>query len=127
MKEYADEKLSENSNPNRKKYNLNSCNCGTFARDIIAQDEDVDNPSIWDHTPINIVDEYIEEGNNAEVKYNPDTNTTAIGEGDESDAKKNNGKKKTSFTNSTGMNWGRAASLINSWLRINPNIQITIQ
>ena len=77
-----------------KEYGLNSNNCGTFARDVIAQDDDVDNPSIWNPTPINIVDEYIEEGN-AEVKFDPKSNITTIGTGDESDAKKGGGKKST--------------------------------
>lgn len=87
MKTYADSKLEENGNPSRKSYSLNSNNCGTFARDVIAQDEDVDNPSIWNPTPKNIVDEYIEEGN-AEVQYDPVTNVTTIGSGDENDTKK---------------------------------------
>ena len=126
MKAYADEKLEENSDPDRKKYGLTSNNCGTFARDVIAQDEDVDNPSIWNPTPKNIVDEYIEEGN-AEVNYDPKKNKTTVGEGDESDAKKSRGKKSTSSTNSNSMNWGQVASLVNSWLNANPNIQITIQ
>lgn len=37
-------------------------------------------------TPINIVDEYQEEGN-ARVQYNPKTKTTTIGKGNEKDAK----------------------------------------
>lgn len=98
MKTYADSKLAENNDPDRKEYGLNSNNCGTFARDVIKQDEDVDNPSIWNPTPINIVDEYIEEGN-AEVNYNPVKNTTLIGKGDESDAKKSGGKKTTDKNN----------------------------
>ncbi|MEJ0105420.1 MAG: hypothetical protein WDO19_23940 [Bacteroidota bacterium] len=128
MKSYADGKLAENKDPDRKEYGLNSNNCGTFARDVIAQDADVDNPSIWNPTPKNIVDEYIEEGN-AEVNYNPKKNSTTIGEGDESDAKKSGGKKKTSSTNSdsNGMNWGQLGALMNSWLKVNPNIQITFQ
>ena len=40
-----------------------------------------DNP-----TPVNIVDEYQEEGN-AVVRYNPSNDTTTIGKGDEYDAK----------------------------------------
>jgi len=94
MKAYAEGKMAENSDPDRKEYGLNSNNCGTFARDVVAQDGDVDNPSIWNPTPINIVDEYIEEGN-AEVKYDPKKNITTVGTGDESDAKKSGGKKST--------------------------------
>lgn len=126
MKAYADGKLAENDDPNRKEYGLTSNNCGTFARDVIAQDDDVDNPSIWNPTPKNIVDEYIEEGN-AEVKYDPTKNTTTIGKGDESDAKKSGGKKHTSSTGTSGMNWMQVGAMINSWLQANPNIQITIR
>lgn len=58
---------------------------GTF---VINQDESVDAPCIINPTPVNIVDEYQEEGN-AAVKYDPNNNKTTIAKGDESDAKKN--------------------------------------
>lgn len=48
----------------------------------------VDAPRIINPAPVNIVDEYQEEGN-AAVKYDPNNNKTTIGKGDESDAKKN--------------------------------------
>lgn len=92
MKTYAEKKLEEIDDPNREEYGLFSNNCGTFARDVIAQDQDVDNPSIWYPTPKNIVDEYIEEGN-AEVNFDPKNNKTTIGKGDEGDAKKAEAKK----------------------------------
>lgn len=122
---FAGGKLAENSDPDRKPYGLTSNNCGTFARDVIAEDEDVDNPSIWDPKPINIVDEYIEEGN-AEVIYDPTINTTTIGKGDESDAKKHK-KSDSGNTNGSGLSWYQIASLADTWLRINPDIQVTIQ
>lgn len=128
MKAYADGKLAENNDPDRKEYGLNSNNCGTFARDVIAQDEDVDNPTIHNPTPRNIVDEYIEEGN-AEVKYDPTKNTTTVGAGDESDAKKSGGKKKSTSSNNngSGVRWSQVGTMLTNWLSINPNIQITIR
>ena len=50
------------------------------------QDKSVDAPYIINPTPVNIVDEYQEEGN-AVVRYNPSNDTTTIGKGDEYDAK----------------------------------------
>jgi len=87
MNNYAKGKMKENSDTKRKKYTLTGNNCGTFAADVINQDSTVDQPSIYNPKPINIVDEYQEEGN-ATVNYNPTTNKTTIGKGDESDAKK---------------------------------------
>ena len=87
MNDYAKSKLKENSNPDRKPYSLFDNNCGTFAADVINQDETVDQPWIVNPAPKNIVDEYQEEGN-AKVTYDPKKNTTTIGKGDESDAKK---------------------------------------
>jgi RHS repeat-associated protein len=123
MKTYAEGKLAENKDINRNAYSLSSNNCGTFARDVIAQDHEVDNPSVWLASPINIVNEYIEEGN-AEVSYDPKTKKTKIGTGDESDAKKSGGYT-TSKT--TGMNWSQVGNILNSWLSINPNIIINFQ
>lgn len=94
MNSYAKSKFNENNsykgnksyNKNREPYSLFSNNCGTFAADVINQDESVDQPWIVNPAPVNIVDEYQEEGN-AQVTYNPNTNTTVIGKGDEKDAK----------------------------------------
>ncbi len=41
MKGYAEGKLKENSDPTRKEYSLMNNNCGTFAEDVIKQDEKV--------------------------------------------------------------------------------------
>jgi len=93
MNKYAEQKLNESNpgnpdyNKDRESYDVKSNNCGTFAADVINQDESVDQPTIVNPTPNNIVDEYIEEGN-AEVKYDPKSNTTTVGKGDEEDAKK---------------------------------------
>ena len=100
MNDYAQEKLKE-SNPGNKEYNkdrdpytLTGNNCGTFASDVICKDPTVDNPSIINPSPSNIVDEYQEEGN-AKVTFTPanpkdpkSKATTTVGKGDESDAKK---------------------------------------
>jgi len=53
MKSYAEKKYAENENPNRAKYTPLGNNCGTFARDVIAQDESVDNPTVGWPTPPN--------------------------------------------------------------------------
>lgn len=39
----------------RDPYDLTDNNCGTFAADVINQDECVDDPYIYDPTPANIV------------------------------------------------------------------------
>ena len=93
MNEYAKSKMNESNfgNPNykkeRKPYNLINNNCGTFTVDVIKQDPSVDIPWIVNTTPNNIVSEFQEEGN-ARVLYSPDTNSTTIGVGNETDAKK---------------------------------------
>ncbi len=86
MNNYANEKLKENKDPKRDPYSLNSNNCGTFGADCINQDKTVDQPTIINPTPMNIIDEYLEEGN-AKVTYDPKTKKTTIGIGDETDAK----------------------------------------
>jgi RHS repeat-associated protein len=88
MLDYAYGKVKENFDVNRKPYSVSSNNCGTFAADCINQDPTVDQPAIYNPTPNNIADEYIEEGNR-EILYDPKTKTTTVGQGDEDDAKKN--------------------------------------
>lgn len=92
MNDYAQMKLKESNpgpdyNKDREPYKLTGNNCGTFCSDVISQDPTVDVPNIVNPTPTNIVDEYQEEGN-ASVTYDPGSNTTTVGEGDEEDAKK---------------------------------------
>jgi RHS repeat-associated protein len=86
MNDYAKGKMSENSDPERKKYSITSNNCATFAEDVITQDKSVDKPSSIINSPVNIVNEYQEEGN-ARVQYKVKTKTTTIGTGNEKDAK----------------------------------------
>lgn len=94
MNNYALKKLKE-SNPRYKEYNkdresysLYSNSCGTFAEDVILQDNCVDKPLVMFPSPINIVNEYQEEGN-SQISFNPKTKKEklTIGKGDESDAK----------------------------------------
>ena len=87
MLDYAYGKVKESTDPNREPYKIGSNNCGTFSCDVVGQDPSVDQPNILIPTPNNIVDEYIEEGNR-EINYNPKTNSTTVGEGNEKDAKK---------------------------------------
>jgi RHS repeat-associated protein len=86
MNDYAKSKMAENSDPNRKEYSITGNNCATFAEDVITQDKSVDKPNTIIKSPVNIVDEYQEEGN-ARVQYNAKTKTTTIGTGNEKDAK----------------------------------------
>ena len=102
MNNYAQEKYKE-SNPGSKEYDkdrqpyeLTSNNCGTFAADVICQDPAVDKPVIYDPSPPNIVDEFIEEGHE-EITYDPKTKTTT-GEGEKTNAGKKANKKKKKST-----------------------------
>ena len=78
MNDYAQDKMKDNSNPDRKEYSLTSNNCGTFAADVVKQDEKVkkDAPVIVDPRPNSIVEEY--QGNFQGVHYDPKTTTTTI-------------------------------------------------
>ena len=64
---------------------------------------------------------------NAGVNYHLKKITTTFGEVYKIDARK--GKKNTSSNNTkgSGVSWGQFGALLNNWLQINPNIQITIQ
>jgi hypothetical protein len=86
MDDYSKSKMAENNDPDRKPYSITGNNCGTFAEDVITQDKNVDKPGIIIPSPINIVDEYQEEGN-AKVQYKAKTQTTTIDTGNEKDAK----------------------------------------
>ena len=87
MNDYAKSRMHENDNPDREDYSVLSNNCATFAEDVITQDKSVDKPFIIINSPINIVDEYQEEGN-ARVQYKSKTQTTTVDKGNEKDAKK---------------------------------------
>ena len=62
MKNYAETKMAENSNPDREKYSLTRNNCGTFASDVLNQDKNVKEklPVYLLPTPNNIVKKYQE-------------------------------------------------------------------
>ena len=87
MNDYAKSRMHENDNPDREDYSVLSNNCATFAEDVITKDKSVDKPFIIINSPINIVDEYQEEGN-ARVQYKSKTQTTTVDKGNEKDAKK---------------------------------------
>lgn len=99
MNYFAKSKVAESTFGNksydksREPYDLTDHNCGTFAEDVITQDKDVDKPWVVNPTPINLVDEYQEEGN-APVTYDPKANKTTVGQGGESYAKISGGKKR---------------------------------
>lgn len=78
MNDYAQKKMKDNTNPNRKDYSLTSNNCGTFAADVVKQDEDVkkDAPIIVDPRPNSIVGEY--QDNFQGVHFDPKTATTTL-------------------------------------------------
>jgi RHS repeat-associated protein len=87
MKSYAEYKLNESDDPNRLPYSLVYGNqCATFAEACVNADESVDKPFIFISVPVNVIDEYVEEGN-AKVTYDPETDKTTVGKGDETDAK----------------------------------------
>lgn len=68
-------------------YDLENFNCGHFALKVVtAGNPDIDHPTILVPVPVNIVDEYLEEGN-AEVLFDPADDSLRISGGDESDAK----------------------------------------
>ena len=60
MKDYAENRLQENNNPQRTKYSLTKNNCGTFAADVLKQDPKVSEeaPNIIDPRPNSMVEEY---------------------------------------------------------------------
>ena len=74
MNNYAKEKMSENSNPDRKEYSLLKNNCGTFALDVLKVDDSVKGkaPSIIDPRPSSIVKELQDKFN--PIRYYPDKN-----------------------------------------------------
>ena len=78
MKDYAESKKFENSNPERKEYSLRNNNCGTFAADVLKQDPEVKGraPMIIDPRPNSIVEEY--QGEFRMVTYDPEKNVTRI-------------------------------------------------
>ena len=78
MDKYATIKENENSNPSRKTYSLTGNNCGTFAADVVNQDENVNKkaPIIVDPRPNSIVEEYQDKFKT--ITYNPNINRTEL-------------------------------------------------
>nr|WP_319570099.1 DUF6443 domain-containing protein [uncultured Draconibacterium sp.] len=78
MNDYAKGKMQENSDPDRKEYNLLNNNCGTFAEDVVGQDKEAtkDAPSTIDPRPNSIVKEYQDEYQG--VHYDPKAGKTTI-------------------------------------------------
>ena len=78
MDKYATIKENENSNPSRKTYSLTWNNCGTFAADVVNQDENVNKkaPIIVDPRPNSIVEEYQDKFKT--ITYNPNINRTEL-------------------------------------------------
>ena len=80
MNEYAQKKIKENNDPQRKEYSLFSNNCGTFAADVVNQDTEVneESPSIIDPRPTSIIKEF--QDNFKSVQYNSQTDKTIVEE-----------------------------------------------
>ena len=79
MMKYAEDVRAEANNPDRKPYNILKNNCATFAEDVIGQDESIEKPTIFIHTPVNTVEAYQENGN-ARVFYDSKTQNTLCDE-----------------------------------------------
>ena len=80
MNDYAKEKMQNNSNPKREEYSLMDNNCGTFATDVVKQDDKVEKeaPSTIDPRPNSMIDEY--QNKYQDVKYDPKANKTTLEE-----------------------------------------------
>lgn len=80
MNDYAKGKMSENSNPDREEYNLMNNNCGTFAEDVVKQDEEVaeDAPTTIDPRPNSMIEEYQDADGFQGVHYDPNSGQTTV-------------------------------------------------
>ncbi len=78
MKTYAEDKKSENTLSDREPYSLTGNNCGTFAADVVNQDEKVKEkaPTIIDPRPNSIVGEY--QNKFRTITYDPDKRQTKL-------------------------------------------------
>jgi hypothetical protein len=78
MNNYAQDKMKDNNNPNREKYNLTDNNCGTFATDVANQDKKVEKeaPTIIDPRPNSMISEYQQVF--PAVNYDPEQNKTPV-------------------------------------------------
>ena len=64
MNSYAQERLSENSNPDRKSYSTTTNNCGHFATNVIRQDSNISRPLIRRPAPKGLIRQYIKRADN---------------------------------------------------------------
>jgi hypothetical protein len=79
MKRYAESKIRENSDPQREEYGVFTHNCATFASEVVQTDPNVRHPTVvFDNSPNNMVDEYLDEGYQS-VEYVPPTPATGAG------------------------------------------------
>jgi len=72
------QRYEENSDPKRDGYSFMNNNCGTFAIDVVKQNEKVakDPPTTIDPRPTSIIKNYQEQY--PDVKYNPQNNKTTV-------------------------------------------------
>lgn len=61
MKDYAEQQMKENNNPERESYSLINNNCATFAAEVLSQDPEVDKqaPTIKSPRPITLIKQYL--------------------------------------------------------------------
>ena len=61
MKDYAEQQMKENNNPERESYSLINNNCATFAAEVLSQDPEVDKqaPTIKSPRPVTLIKQYL--------------------------------------------------------------------
>ena len=69
MKQYAEERIKDNENPDREGYSFLSNNCANFAEDVITKDKRINKPFRIINSPLNIVRKY-QNKSDATVRYN---------------------------------------------------------
>ena len=79
MKQYAEERIKDNENPDREGYSFLSNNCANFAEDVITKDKRINKPFRIINSPLNIVRKY-QNKSDATVRYNAKRQTTIIKE-----------------------------------------------
>ena len=80
MNDYAQDRMKENSNPEREEYSLGNNNCGTFTNDVVKQDEEVSEeaPTVVNPRPNSMIKEY--QRKFQDVEYDPKNNSTTVEE-----------------------------------------------
>lgn len=76
MKNYAEDIMRQNNDPDREPYSITGNNCGTFGCDVLNQDPEVakETPGIIDPRPNSIIEEYRDKFD--KVDYNSKEGTT---------------------------------------------------